>query len=196
MPRSPRAARPFAPGLTRRDFVKLGAGALAGAWMGVRPAAAASQDTVLVLGAGMAGLAAARRLVDDFGYSAPGRVIVLEARRRTGGRIHSSTDLGTPIDLGATWIHGIQGNPVSALADRYGAGRRATNYDSFRVYDSDGRLFASADVTRLEGVEENILDEAATYGEDELDEDQSLAATLADIGAGAGLSARDRRILS
>ncbi len=151
---------------------------------------------MLVLGAGMAGLAAARRLVDDFGYRAPGQVIVLEARNRTGGRIHSSTDLGTPIDLGATWIHGIQGNPVSALADRYGAGRRATHYDSFRVHDSDGRLFATADVTRLEGVEEGILEQAAAYGEDELDEDQSLAATLADIGAGAGLSARDRRILS
>jgi len=58
---------------------------------------------VLVLGAGPAGLAAARWL-GDHGYTS----LVLEARDRVGGRVHSSDELGTgiPLDHGAKWIHG------------------------------------------------------------------------------------------
>jgi monoamine oxidase len=58
---------------------------------------------VLVLGAGMAGLAAAERL------AAGGlRVLVLEARDRIGGRIHTvhDPDLHHPVDLGAEFVHG------------------------------------------------------------------------------------------
>jgi monoamine oxidase len=62
---------------------------------------------VIIIGAGIAGLSAARELADR-GYE----VIVLEARDRVGGRCY--TDNG--IDLGAHWIHGTEGNPVTALA--------------------------------------------------------------------------------
>ncbi|PYM24531.1 MAG: hypothetical protein DMD78_08610 [Candidatus Rokuibacteriota bacterium] len=57
---------------------------------------------VLVVGAGVAGLAAARRLTD-----AGRRVIILEARNRLGGRIwsHDPWRTGRPIDLGAEFIH-------------------------------------------------------------------------------------------
>jgi monoamine oxidase len=58
---------------------------------------------VIIIGAGAAGLAAAREL------SAAGRrVCVLEARDRVGGRIHTlhPPDLGVPIELGAEFVHG------------------------------------------------------------------------------------------
>jgi len=56
--------------------------------------------SVIVVGAGFAGLAAARRLVDH-GVD----VIVLEARDRVGGRIEGGhTADGTPIELGGQWI--------------------------------------------------------------------------------------------
>jgi monoamine oxidase len=58
---------------------------------------------VLVLGAGIAGLAAADRLA-----AAGRRVLVLEARDRVGGRIHTIDDPGLqhPIELGPEFVHG------------------------------------------------------------------------------------------
>jgi monoamine oxidase len=58
---------------------------------------------VLVVGAGIAGLAAAERLA-----TAGRHVLVLEARDRIGGRIHTAHDpeLDIPIELGAEFMHG------------------------------------------------------------------------------------------
>jgi monoamine oxidase len=56
---------------------------------------------VLVLGAGMSGLAAARELVQR-GYE----VLVLEGRSRPGGRTVSVEMDGAMVDLGAGFIHG------------------------------------------------------------------------------------------
>src|SRR5882672_7595520 len=128
-------------GLTRREALKLSVGALAASLLAARSRprrGAGSRDRVIVVGGGMAGLSAARRLVDEYGYRAPGQVIVLEARNRVGGRIFTNRDLGAPVDLGALWIHGSQGNPLTALADRFRAARMTTDYGSFRLYDTDG----------------------------------------------------------
>jgi len=58
---------------------------------------------VLVIGAGVAGLAAAQSL-----SAAGNRVRILEARDRSGGRIHTLRDPGfsTPVELGAEFVHG------------------------------------------------------------------------------------------
>lgn len=71
-------------------------------------------DTV-VIGAGVAGLTAARLLTD-----AGRRVAVLEARDRIGGRVWSDRDGGVVTDRGASWIHGITDSPVAAAADAFG----------------------------------------------------------------------------
>lgn len=86
--------------------------------------------TVVVIGAGMAGLAAARALT-----ARGARVTVLEARGRIGGRIHTSRLWpDVPIDLGASWIHGTHGNPLTALAREAGAKTLTTRYDSSKLY--------------------------------------------------------------
>jgi len=64
---------------------------------------------VIVVGAGLAGLAAARTLTDH-GVE----VIVLEARDRIGGRVWTRDG----VDFGAHWIHGTEGNPLTNLARR------------------------------------------------------------------------------
>ncbi len=93
-----------------------------------RRAAAELEDipgTVLVIGAGFAGLAAARALVDA------GRdVIVLEARDRTGGRAHTVPFAGTVADLGPSWIHGVTDNPMAQLATEAGVEMLSFDYDN------------------------------------------------------------------
>lgn len=95
--------------------------------------AADDGDEIVVIGAGAAGLAAARALTDD-GYS----VTIVEARDRIGGRVYTDTSLGAPVDLGASWIHGSDGNPLTELADSAGIARAITDQDDITAYDSNG----------------------------------------------------------
>jgi monoamine oxidase len=95
----------------------------------------APADTdVVVVGAGVAGLAAARALA-----LGGRRVVVLEARDRIGGRTWTDSALGVPVDLGASWIHGIDGNPLWALASRFGIDTVECTVGSFQF---DGRPIA------------------------------------------------------
>ncbi|KAK3066755.1 hypothetical protein LTR53_016761 [Teratosphaeriaceae sp. CCFEE 6253] len=61
----------------------------------------------IVIGAGMSGLACASRLFQHEHYKQKGRLLVLEARDRIGGRIGSVRVNGSRLDTGANWIHGI-----------------------------------------------------------------------------------------
>ena len=75
-------------------------------------------DRVVVVGAGIAGLAAASRL-----RRAGIACVVLEARDRIGGRLHTVDLAGVPVDLGGSWIHHPIGNPLSKFCDEYGIAR-------------------------------------------------------------------------
>ncbi|MCP3975701.1 MAG: NAD(P)-binding protein [bacterium] len=89
--------------------------------------------SVGIIGAGAAGIAAGRRLVDaGFG------VDIYEARGSIGGRVLTDVSLGVPIDLGASWIQGVAGNPLSVIADSIDAPRIRTNWDDTRTYDVGG----------------------------------------------------------
>ncbi|HKU97689.1 MAG TPA: FAD-dependent oxidoreductase [Vineibacter sp.] len=77
-------------------------------WSMAAAGAPPAREHVLVIGAGMAGLVTAR-LLRDSGFD----VTVLEARDRIGGRLWTENSLGVPIDLGGSWIHGADDNPLS-----------------------------------------------------------------------------------
>lgn len=72
----------------------------------------ATDEKIAVVGAGLAGLVAARQLHEQ-GFD----VTVLEARPRLGGRLWTDDSLGSPVDLGASWIHQeLDDHPLLELA--------------------------------------------------------------------------------
>ena len=74
--------------------------------------------SVIVVGAGMAGIAAANALAH-----AGIDVVVIEARTRIGGRLNTVDLGGFAVDLGGSWIHEPSGNPLTDLCDDLGIRR-------------------------------------------------------------------------
>ncbi len=127
---------------------------------------AAKGRKVIIIGAGLSGLAAARDLT-----KLGAEVILFEARDRIGGRVWTSRlwpDL--PIDLGASWIHGAKGNPLTKLADEARAGRSGTDYERSSWHDVDG---AQIDNEQASAKAEALLRQAR-QGADGLQADVSL----------------------
>jgi len=94
----------------------------------------AKRTSIIVIGAGVAGLAAARQLVRA-GFV----VTVLEGRNRIGGRVWTDVADGVPLDIGAGWIHGpAGGNPIATLATEAKARTYLTDDDSITVADTVG----------------------------------------------------------
>lgn len=82
----------------------------------------------------MAGLAAAAEL-HALGFD---DVAILEARDRIGGRLWTDAIGGNiPVDLGASWIHGVDGNPITAIARENGIATHPTDYDNQVVHFHD-----------------------------------------------------------
>ena len=75
-----------------------------------------SEVDVAIIGAGAAGIAAARRLVEAGGVS----VVVLEGRERAGGRAWTVEPDGFPLDLGCEWLHSADRNVLAPLAKELG----------------------------------------------------------------------------
>lgn len=102
-------------GMTRRALVAAAAGAVATPSVGQTTGRAPEIDCVIV-GAGAAGIAAARALM-----AARRTVLVLEAAGRTGGRCVTETaTFDVPYDRGAHWIHMPDINPVGKLGPGLG----------------------------------------------------------------------------
>ena len=96
---------------------------------------AAKDKTVVVVGAGISGLAAARDL-QKVGF----KVIVLESQDRVGGRLRTERSLGFAFDEGASWIHGTRKNPITDLAKEAGITTFETVDESRKSYDVGGVL--------------------------------------------------------
>jgi monoamine oxidase len=101
--------------------------------------------TVIVIGAGISGLAAAKKLKEN-GFN----VVVLESQNKIGGRLRTDRTLGLAFDEGASWIHGITGNPITALAQQAGMNTALTDDDSFLSYDVGGAVRSDAVFSQAE----------------------------------------------
>jgi monoamine oxidase len=130
--------------IDRRTFLKASGLALCGAVpSAVRGSSGGHGKKIVVVGAGMAGLACARSLRDR-GFE----VVVLEARNRIGGRIRTNRSLACAVDLGASWIHGIDKNPLTELAKASRVKLERTYFDRMRPFDHDGTRLDPAKVLR------------------------------------------------
>lgn len=110
--------------------------------------------SVVILGAGIAGLSAVRQL-KALGFK---NIVVLEGRDRIGGRILTDRSMGFPIDMGAAWIHGPDGaNPISALARLAAATTFKTADDSLAVFNQNGVKLTTAAVDDAYVRYENLL---------------------------------------
>ncbi len=132
----------------------------------------AKSSTVLIIGAGIAGLSAARELTRR-GCT----VSVLEARERIGGRIWTDRSLGIPLDLGASWIHHTQGNPLSELAHEVGAERFETEYNNIVRYAPDGRRLNAEENRSIDKTARRLQKKIEKW-QDNYDSDTSLQVAL------------------
>ena len=119
----------------------LGASALAAV---PRVAFAANPD-VAIVGAGVAGIAAARAL-----KAAGKSVIVIEARDRIGGRAFTDTSLGFAFDHGAQWIEAGTTNPAMAILREMGA-KPQSDRERQMIYIG-GKELSKDDYARLEKI--------------------------------------------
>jgi monoamine oxidase len=145
---------------------------------------------VLVIGAGIAGLTAARDLV-GCGFD----VLVLEARERPGGRIWTDKSLAAPVDLGAAWIHGKTNNPIFALTRRHGIKTMPTNYADSCLLDENGHRTNSWHTLCFAQRANRILPRLKRLAA-RLEHDISVAEAVKFIAADAGMMREEMRFLN
>ncbi len=157
----------------RRVLFAAGAGAATLAMPGIVRAQRSAAIDVAVIGAGGAGLSAARQLL------ASGlRVEVLEARDRSGGRAFTDTSsIGETWDRGCSWLHASAVNPFVAYA-------RSNRFEVFpdryprRIYDGSEPMSEAA-TAGLRALRERMFAELEAAGRRGLDIPAESAMTLA-----------------
>ncbi|NEQ71443.1 MAG: FAD-dependent oxidoreductase [Symploca sp. SIO2D2] len=172
----------------RRRFLQLSLFATGLAWACSPANQKSDPGKVLVIGAGIAGLAAARKL-----QSQGKTVTVLEGRDRLGGRIVTNRSLGLPIDLGASWIHGVRRNPITKLARDFQLTTLPTDYESLQLF-LDGRVLSPDIVKKGRKLTERLLSAATSWGYQQ-DEDVSLDAGIQQILSKKQFSVQEQQVI-
>ncbi|KAL0034074.1 hypothetical protein WJX79_007286 [Trebouxia sp. C0005] len=121
-----------------------------------------AKGTVVVVGAGMAGLAAARQL-NASGY----KVVIVEGHGRPGGRVYTkqlkSGDVSAVADLGGSILTGIDGNPLAVLAKQLQIPLHVIDEADVPLYHDDGQEANTALDQEVEKKWNDLLDECSKY---------------------------------
>ncbi|WP_417625380.1 flavin monoamine oxidase family protein [Paremcibacter congregatus] len=144
--------------INRRRFIKsllMASGVIAvSSRIGVTGAHALENISVIVVGAGIAGLGAANMLRQH-----GAKVTVLEAKPHIGGRLLTDWSMGAPFEVGAGWIHGPSSdNPTKKLADAVGAKYVVTDDENATYFDLEGYEYDDEEVERIVDAWEGVLD--------------------------------------
>ena len=138
--------------LSRRTALSIGIAACLNSIARKAPAQELSGKKVIVIGAGLAGLAAAQNL-----KSQGADVIVYEAGDYIGGRVRTDWSLGAPFEFGAGWIHGPSfENPIRQIAESQGLKTYRTSDESLQVFDLNGDPQASVDNAKIDEFYERL----------------------------------------
>lgn len=138
--------------------------------------------TVIVVGAGLAGLVAARQLV-FMGF----KVVILEGRTRPGGRVKTKKMMGDGVvaaaDFGGSVLTGINGNPLGVLARQLGLPLHKVR-DICPLYLPDGRAVDSEVDSRVEVSFNKLLERVCKLRQKMIEEVKSV-----DVPLGTALEA-------
>ena len=147
-------------------------------------------ERVVVIGAGISGLTIANALTH-----AGVQTVVLEARDRIGGRLHTVDLAGSPVDLGGSWIHMPIGNPMSTFARQAGVRLRDANpIPELAGFDGgEGRRLSAAEVQASLALQYEAFPDAVGRLLGELGVDASAADGIAAFVRSAGLGPADAR---
>ncbi len=133
----------------------------------------AQEYDVIVIGAGIAGLATADHLLKK---NQNLKVLILEGSGRIGGRIWTDRSFKNPIDLGAAWIHGINKNPIYEMAKQSNTELKPTNYNSLKIFDTRGKAFTDNDYQIMSSLIKDF--EIFLMQQKSLSNDQSIKNTV------------------
>ncbi|XP_050233963.1 lysine-specific histone demethylase 1 homolog 1 [Mercurialis annua] len=143
---------------------------------------AAEKPNVVVVGAGFAGLVAARQLL-GMGF----KVVVLEGRARAGGRVKTMQMKGDGVvaaaDLGGSVLTGINGNPLGVLARQMGLPLHKVR-DNCPLYLPDGKAIDKEIDSSVEVSFNKLLDRVCKLRQAMIEEVKSV-----DVNLGTALEA-------
>lgn len=165
--------------LVRNGYINFGCIDIPKAPMAAKRGRRKDGPTIVIIGAGMAGLGCARQLQGLFHQypdtTTPPRVILLEGRKRIGGRIYShplkslqsdklATGLRSTAEMGAQIIVGFDhGNPLDPIIRAQLALRYHLLRDISTIYDIDGMPVDELRDAMAEKLYNDILDRSGAY---------------------------------
>jgi monoamine oxidase len=183
---------------TRRSFLSATAAIAAAPVLRATAAPLPREADIVVVGAGAAGIAAARRIM-----AAGRKVVVIEAAAQIGGRcITDATTFGVPFDRGARWMHNPETNPMIRLARSAGLDvAQAPAGQKMRIGRRNARAgeteeFLAALVRANRAIDEAARGKLDTACASVLPKDLGDWAGAAEFMLGAGFAGKDLRELS
>ena len=129
-------------------------------------------NKIVIVGAGIAGLAAAHELLAS-GFE----VTILESRNRCGGRIWVDQSLGMPLPKGATWIHGIDDNPLMQWVEKLSTPYFTFDFQKTSLFDRNGQPIAREKIADFDDFLNDAIQKAQQFSWQQ-QQDMSLADAL------------------
>ncbi|XP_074316273.1 polyamine oxidase 1-like [Silene latifolia] len=142
----------------------------------------ATPASVIIVGAGMSGISAAKQLQEAGIYD----YLILEATDRIGGRIHKTQFGGHTVEKGANWLHGVGGpekNPMFEIAKRINLKNYYSDFSniSLNTYKQEGGKYSKEEVEAALNKTESNEEFGTEFAEKlsankDVDDDMSLLA--------------------